>query len=98
MELIKKGEISNNLTLGTSNANDPSYKLQNSNLNTSKTINVYENNRNVKQVIVLIPMTIPGNGKTFFINQLKPILQRYDIAFYSISTDDIRRRIMGSFL
>lgn len=51
---------------------------------------------NVKQIIVLIPMTIPGNGKTFFINQLKPILDKHGISFHTISSDLIRRGIMDN--
>ena len=53
-----------------------------------------ETGKNIKRVIVLIPMTIPGNGKTYFINQLKPLIEKYKIHFYSIGSDLIRRRIM----
>ena len=44
---------------------------------------------NIKRIIILIPMTIPGNGKTYFINQLKPIIEKYGINFQSISSDNI---------
>ena len=53
---------------------------------------------NVKQIIVLIPMTIPGNGKTYFINQLKPILEKYNIVYRDISSDLIRRRVMDGMM
>ena len=72
----------------------------------SSTLNTLEqhispiNNSNnpTKKVIVLIPMTIPGNGKTFFINQLRPILLKYNVNFFSISSDIIRREIMNEML
>lgn len=51
-----------------------------------------------KQIIVLIPMTIPGNGKTFFINQLKPIIEKYNISFHTIGSDLIRREIMDDMM
>ena len=53
---------------------------------------------NIKRIIILIPMTIPGNGKTFFINQLKSIIEKYGIHFQSISSDDIRRKVMDEML
>ena len=53
---------------------------------------------NIKRIIILIPMTIPGNGKTYFINQLKPIIEKYGINFQSISSDNIRRKIMDEML
>ena len=53
---------------------------------------------NIKRIIILIPMTIPGNGKTFFINQLKSIIEKYGIHFQSISSDDIRRNVMDEML
>ena len=43
-------------------------------------------------------MTIPGNGKTFFIKQLKEIIEKYDINFYSIGSDLIRRQIMDDIM
>jgi len=55
-------------------------------------------NENLKHVIILIPMTIPGNGKTFFINQLKPIIEENGISFYTIGSDNIRRKIMDSMI
>lgn len=48
-----------------------------------------------KEIVVLVPMTIPGTGKTFFVDQLKDILSKTNIAFNSISSDAIRRRIMN---
>jgi hypothetical protein len=30
-----------------------------------------ESGSNIKRIIVLIPMTIPGNGKTFFYKSIK---------------------------
>jgi hypothetical protein len=57
-----------------------------------------ETGYNIKRVIVLIPMTIPGNGKTFFIKQLKEIIEKYDINFYSIGSDLIRRQIMDDIM
>jgi len=53
---------------------------------------------NIKRVIILIPMTIPGNGKTFFIKQLKEIIEKYGIKFYSIGNDLIRRQIMDNLM
>ena len=53
---------------------------------------------NIKRVIVLIPMTIPGNGKTYFIKQLKEIIEKYGISFYSIGSDLIRRKIMDNIM
>ena len=53
---------------------------------------------NIKRVIILIPMTIPGNGKTFFIKQLKEIIEKYGISFYSIGSDLIRRKIMDDIM
>ena len=43
-------------------------------------------------------MTIPGNGKTYFIQQLEPMLQKYDIPFYFVSADEIRRDIMNNLV
>ena len=57
-----------------------------------------ESGTNIKRVIVLIPMTIPGNGKTFFINQLKALIEKYNIEFYSIGSDLIRRKIMDDMM
>ena len=57
-----------------------------------------QQHNNIKKIIVLIPMTIPGNGKTFFINQLRPMLLKYNVNFFSISSDLIRRRIMNEML
>ena len=53
---------------------------------------------NIKRIIILIPMTIPGNGKTYFINELKPMIEKYGIYFISISSDDIRRKVMDDML
>ena len=53
---------------------------------------------NIKRVIILIPMTIPGNGKTFFIKQLKEIIEKYGIKFYSIGSDLIRRQVMNDLM
>ena len=57
-----------------------------------------ETGHNIKRVIVLIPMTIPGNGKTYFINQLKALIEKYNISFFSIGSDLIRRRIMDDMM
>ena len=53
---------------------------------------------NIKRIIILIPMTIPGNGKTFFIKQLKEIIEKYGISFYSIGSDLIRRQVMDNLM
>ena len=53
---------------------------------------------NIKRIIILIPMTIPGNGKTFFIKQLKEIIEKYGIEFYSIGSDMIRRQVMDDLM
>jgi hypothetical protein len=53
---------------------------------------------NIKRIIILIPMTIPGNGKTFFIKQLKEIIEKYGISFYSIGSDLIRRQVMDNLI
>ena len=53
---------------------------------------------NIKRVIILIPMTIPGNGKTFFIKQLQEIIESHGINFYSIGSDLIRRKIMDDII
>ena len=53
---------------------------------------------NIKRVIILIPMTIPGNGKTFFIKQLREIIEKYGIKFYSIGSDLIRRQVMNDLM
>ena len=60
--------------------------------------NSNNNNGKAKHIIVLIPMTIPGNGKTYFIQQLEPMLQKYDIPFYFVSADEIRRDIMNNLV
>jgi hypothetical protein len=57
-----------------------------------------ESGSNIKRVIVLIPMTIPGNGKTFFINQLRALIEKYKIKFYSIGSDLIRRKVMDDMM
>ena len=57
-----------------------------------------ESGSNIKRIIVLIPMTIPGNGKTFFINQLKALIEKYKIKFYSIGSDLIRREVMDDLM
>ena len=59
---------------------------------------IKQDDENLKRVYVIIPMTIPGNGKTYFINQLKPIIEKYGIYFYSIGSDNIRRKIMDNML
>lgn len=62
--------------------------------------NIVENNSlsSEKIVIVLIPMTIPGNGKTFFIEQLIPMMKEYSIDFYTLSNDKIRREVMDEMI
>ena len=57
-----------------------------------------ESGSNIKRIIVLIPMTIPGNGKTFFINQLQALIEKYGINFYSIGSDLIRREVMNDLM
>ena len=57
-----------------------------------------ESGSNIKRIIVLIPMTIPGNGKTFFINQLQTLIEKYGINFYSIGSDLIRREVMNELM
>ena len=57
-----------------------------------------ETGYNIKRIIILIPMTIPGNGKTFFIKQLKEIIEKYGISFYSIGSDLIRKEIMDNIM
>lgn len=57
-----------------------------------------ETGSNIKRVIILIPMTIPGNGKTFFITQLKELIEKYDINFYSLGSDNIRKEVMDDLM
>jgi len=57
-----------------------------------------ESGSDIKRIIVLIPMTIPGNGKTFFIDQLKTLIEKYGINFYSIGSDLIRRQVMNDLM
>ena len=57
-----------------------------------------ESGSNIKRIIVLIPMTIPGNGKTFFIDQLQTLIEKYGINFYSIGSDLIRREVMNDLM
>ena len=57
-----------------------------------------ESGSNIKRIIVLIPMTIPGNGKTFFITQLRALIEKYKINFYSIGSDLIRRKVMDDMM
>lgn len=51
-----------------------------------------------KEIVILVPMTIPGTGKTFFVDQLKDILNRTNIAFDSISSDTIRKEFMDKLM
>jgi hypothetical protein len=63
--------------------------VKNSNTNSIKPLK--------KIIVVLVPMTIPGTGKTFFVEGLKEILSQSSsmkIAFDSISSDNIRREII----
>ena len=70
-------------------------KNENKNYNRLNTVNY---NDKTKHIIILIPMTIPGNGKTYFIDQLEPMLEKYDIPFYFVSADLIRRDIMDNLV
>jgi hypothetical protein len=49
-----------------------------------------------KDIVVLVPMTIPGTGKTYFVEQLKEMLNKTDIIFNKLSSDDIRLHIMNT--
>lgn len=48
-----------------------------------------------KQIIILMPMGIPGMGKTTFIEtQLKPMFDGTDIKFSSFASDQIRKELV----
>jgi hypothetical protein len=49
-----------------------------------------------KDIVVLVPMTIPGTGKTYFVEQLKEMLNKTDIIFNKLSSDDIRLSVMNT--
>jgi adenylylsulfate kinase-like enzyme len=51
-----------------------------------------------KIVIVIIPVGIPGMGKsTFGETQLKPLLEQQGYSFTSISNDKIRKALMDRY-
>ena len=49
-------------------------------------------NNSLSTIIVLIPITLPGSGKTEIIKYLKQSCQKYGIVFDYISSDDIRKK------
>ena len=57
-----------------------------------------DNKFSKKQLIVLIPMTIPGSGKTSFINPLKQLCIKKSIAFYTVGSDIIRRKCIDEII
>lgn len=53
-------------------------------------------NLNEKLLVVLVPMTLPGTGKTTFVNSLREIMNDLKIQFFSISSDAIRADLMST--
>lgn len=53
-------------------------------------------NINEKLLVVLVPMTLPGTGKTTFVNSLREIMNDLKIQFFSISSDAIRADLMST--
>ena len=54
--------------------------------------NAITNNNNISKVIILIPITLPGTGKTELINYLKIYTKKYNVYFEYISSDEIRKK------
>ena len=59
-------------------------KLENKNKNL--------NNQVLSKIIILIPITLPGSGKTELITYLKNTTDEYGIYFDYVSSDDIRKK------
>ena len=54
--------------------------------------NKYLNNTSSSKIIIIIPITLPGSGKTELIKYLKNTTSKYGIYFDYISSDDIRKK------
>ena len=50
------------------------------------------NNLELSKIIILIPLTLPGSGKTELINYLQSLANKYNIYYDYISSDDIRKK------
>ena len=55
-------------------------------------------NDDEKLLVVLVPMTLPGSGKTSFVNSLRDIMNEKKISFFSISSDAIRANLMSTLM
>ena len=75
-------------------SNDQNFKL---NKNTDKYNNIQKNIVNYKYLSVLIPMTLPGTGKTDFVTSLSKLMSLKNILFLTISSDKIRKKLINEY-
>ena len=50
------------------------------------------NNSSLSKIVIIIPITLPGSGKTELITYLKNSTSKYGIHFDYVSSDDIRKK------
>ena len=58
----------------------------------SKLDNYKKDDNSVAKIVILIPLTLPGSGKTELIKYLQTSCEKYGIKFDFISSDDIRKK------
>lgn len=51
---------------------------------------------NHRTLIVLMPITIPGTGKTSFVDSLEKLMNQNNVYFFSVSSDKIRLKLMNN--
>lgn len=50
-----------------------------------------------KYFVILVPMTLPGSGKTSFIDPLKEICKLIGVSFFTVGSDSIRKNLMNEY-
>ena len=58
----------------------------------TKLDNYKKENTSLAKIVILIPITLPGSGKTELIKYLQKSTEKYGIRFDYISSDDIRKK------
>lgn len=100
-------EKDNNLIL-KEEINVYSEKIQNNNISNDKIekINSYSSNyikykdgfvNGFKYLVILVPMTLPGSGKTSFIKPLEDICKLIGVSFFTVGSDIIRKNKMNDY-
>ena len=64
----------------------------------SKLDSYKKSNNSEAKIIILIPITLPGSGKTELIKYLKKSSEKYGIKFDYISSDDIRKKEIDIYM